>query len=103
MRRRRDEYIRRTIDLIERNGIINDNSTWEGEACWDRCTRKGWCEAGAGGVCDWENYCHPANDDSTAQEIGVDKQYCNPPQRAGRRKRKTKKRKTRRRRKRKSR
>ena len=102
-----NEWKRLSRDLYSSNGEVNQGP-WQGEPCWDKCVKKGWCEAGVGGVCDREYYCHPANDDRTAQDVfGTEKQYCSPPLTGGRSKkrksRKKKKRKSRKKNKRKSR
>jgi len=70
----------RRLQLRNRNGTVNNNSTYEGTPCFTQCEHKGWCEAGVKGACDWENYCYPSNNSGDSKMEGVDKQYCDKPQ-----------------------
>jgi len=70
----------RRLQLRNRNGTVNNNSTYEGTPCFTQCEHKGWCEAGVKGACDWENYCYQSNNSGDAKMEGVDKQYCDKPE-----------------------
>tara|TARA_B110000003_G_scaffold95596_1_gene97731 strand:+ start:15060 stop:15875 length:816 start_codon:yes stop_codon:yes gene_type:complete len=96
---RRQQYIITRKDNLRReNGVINDNSRYQGTPCFTPCEHKGWCESGVSGACDWENYCYPSNNNGTGKIPNVKKQYCDnitPSVHGGRKKNKRRKKKTR--------
>ena len=65
------EYLKR------KNGFVREG-IYENRGCFDKCEKKGFCEAGIRGICDRETYCTPINDEYNASEE-TGKQYCDPP------------------------
>ena len=60
-----------------KNGFVREG-IYENMSCFDKCKKKGYCEAGLKGMCDRETYCTPINVEYTASEQSS-KQYCEPP------------------------
>lgn len=60
-----------------KNGHVKEG-IFKNRSCFDKCKKKGYCEAGIMGMCDIKNYCTPVNAEYTASERSS-KQHCEPP------------------------